>query len=418
MGFLSKIGGGITGAVGGFLAGGPVGAVVGGGLGLLGDNEQRRADDKSRRAQRRADAQFRANLAEATGYQTGAVNTSTDLQLQSLIDAGLWERGGLENATDFQLDAAGRSADARRSGIYGNRDAMMDAYGRQETLAGEEYERTSGAYKPQLEMGREALSRLNFLSGGGTAEEQANARAGFETSPGYTFRQEEGEKGIRRLANARGQLGSGAMYKDLLKYNQGLATDEYGNYVGQIQNVAGYLPAAARGMATAGSNYGGQLRGIEGARGATLGQAELGIAGVDADLYNTQGQLNASEMMGLTGSLADQIRSTANLESNRSLDIADLEANRLAGESNIMMNAYERKAAQAQQTAARRQGQIGQLQGMLGMGGGGGGGFGIPQLMQMFGGFGGGGGGNVQAAGGYGNAGYGYGAWSPTMSYA
>lgn len=415
MGFLKSLGSGLTGAVGGFIAGGPVGAVIGGGLGLLGGNEQRRADDKSRRAARRADAQFRANLTEATGYQTGAVGTSTDLQLQSLMDAGRVDRNALRSGTRAQLRAADLSAGARREGIYGNRDAMMGAYGRQETLAGEEYDRTSGAYRPQLEMGRDALSRLNFLSGGGTAEEQASARAGFETSPGYTFRQEEGEKGIRRLANARGQLGSGAMYKDLLKYNQGLATDEYGNFVGQIQNVAGYLPAAARGMATAGSNYGGQLRGIEGARGAMLGQTALGISGVDAGLYETQGQLRAARTMGLAGSTSDQIRGTANLESNRALDIADLEANRLAGESNIMMNAYERKAAQAQQTAARRQGQIGQLQGMLGAGGGGG----INQLMQMFGGFfGGGGGGAPQAAGGYGNAGYGYGGWSPTMAYA
>ncbi len=414
MGFLSSIGSAVTGAVGGFMAGGPIGAVVGGGLGLLGGNEQRRADDKTRRAQRRADAQFRANLAEGTAYQTGAVNTSTDLQLQAMADAGQWDRGGLERATGFQLQAAGQGADARRTGIYGNRDAMLEAYGQQETLAGEEYDRTSGAYRPQLEMGRDALSRLSFLSGGGTAEEQATARAGFETSPGYTFRQEQGEKGIRRLANARGQLGSGAMYKDLLKYNQGLATDEYGNYIGQIQNVAGYLPAAARGMATAGGNYGAQLRDLAGARGTTLGQTALGISNVDAGLYDTQGQLQANQVMGLSGSLADQIRGTANLESNRALDIADLESNRLAGESNIMMNATANKVQQAQQTAARRQGQIGQLQGMLGMGGGSGG---MNQLMQMFGGFFGGGG-NTQAAGGYGNAGYGYGNYSPTMAYA
>lgn len=418
MGFLRDIGGAITGAATGFLTGGPVGAVVGGTMGLLGSNEQRRADDKSRREARRADAQFRANLAEATGYQRDAVGASTDLQLQALLDASRIDRNALKSGTRAQLRAAGLSADARRRGIRGSRDALLSSYNYQTGLAGDEYGRTSGAYQPQLDIGRSALSRLNFLAGGGTPEEQAAARAGFATSPGYTFRQAEGEKGIRRLANAQGQLGSGAMYKDLLKYNQGLATDEYGNYIGQLQNIAGYLPAAARGMATAGTNYGSQLRDIARGVGAAASQAELGISDVDARLYNTQGQLRAARAMGVAGSRADEIRSRANLEANRELDIADLEANRLAGESNIAMNAAERRSAQAQQTAARRQGQIGQLQGMLGFGGGGGGGGGINQLTQMFSGFFGGGGSTSPSSPSYGNAGYGYGSWSPTMAYA
>jgi len=127
---------------------------------------------------------------------------------------------------------------------------------------------------PAVSAGQGALSQLSALSGMGTPGEQAAARAAFETSPGCEFRKAEGEKALRRMASAKGNLGSGAMYKDLMRYGQGLASNEYGNYVGQLQSLASQFPTetlarlglsdvdAARRMGGR-SAYGAHMQGTE-----------------------------------------------------------------------------------------------------------------------------------------------------------
>src|SRR5262245_17393683 len=53
----------------------------------------------------------------------------------------------------------------------------------------------------------------------------------FYKSPGYDFRMSEGTKAIDRSAAARGSLNSGATLKALDRYGQGVASDEYSNYL-------------------------------------------------------------------------------------------------------------------------------------------------------------------------------------------
>jgi F0F1-type ATP synthase membrane subunit c/vacuolar-type H+-ATPase subunit K len=55
----------------------------------------------------------------------------------------------------------------------------------------------------------------------------------FETDPGYDFRRSEGNRGIEQSAAAGGSLNSGASLKALTKYNQDLASDEYGKAFGR-----------------------------------------------------------------------------------------------------------------------------------------------------------------------------------------
>lgn len=47
--------------------------------------------------------------------------------------------------------------------------------------------------------------------------------------PGYEFRRGEGERGIKAFASHLGALRTGGTIKDLLKYNQNFASQEYGN---------------------------------------------------------------------------------------------------------------------------------------------------------------------------------------------
>jgi hypothetical protein len=53
--------------------------------------------------------------------------------------------------------------------------------------------------------------------------------ADYQADPGYQFRLDQGELGIKRAASARGGQYSGATLKALANFNSGLASQEYGN---------------------------------------------------------------------------------------------------------------------------------------------------------------------------------------------
>lgn len=69
--------------------------------------------------------------------------------------------------------------------------------------------------------------------------EQANALARFKTSPGYTFRLQEGVNALNRSASAKGMNLSGAQAKALTDYGQNTASNEWGNYVNGLSGLAG-----------------------------------------------------------------------------------------------------------------------------------------------------------------------------------
>lgn len=94
---------------------------------------------------------------------------------------------------------------------------------------------------------------FNALSG---AQDFMRDRAvKFDTSPGYRFRQSEGRKAIERGAAARGLRMSGGTMKDMSRFNQGLASSEYGNWWNQMAGLSGVGQAATSQQIQAGQNY-------------------------------------------------------------------------------------------------------------------------------------------------------------------
>lgn len=77
----------------------------------------------------------------------------------------------------------------------------------------------------------------------------------FYQSPGYQFRMQEGMNALTGNAATRGALQSGATLKALQKYGQNYASNEFGQYMNQLFNVAG-LGQTSTGQTNAlGSNY-------------------------------------------------------------------------------------------------------------------------------------------------------------------
>lgn len=105
----------------------------------------------------------------------------------------------------------------------------------------------------------------------------------LESTPGYQFRMDEGQKAIERSAAARGKFFSGQLGKELTRYGQGVASD----YWDDLWNEYGVLSGTGQ---TAGRDINSSVTGFAdraGANAMTAGQAR-------ASAYGAAGAANAN----------------------------------------------------------------------------------------------------------------------------
>lgn len=95
----------------------------------------------------------------------------------------------------------------------------------------------------------------------------------LRSSPGYSFRFDEGVRGVDASGSARGDMLSGAQKKRLAEFGQGLASQEYGNEFSRLMQLAGIGQNAA----TAKSNV---------AVGSGSNLAALSVAGGNQQAQN------------------------------------------------------------------------------------------------------------------------------------
>lgn len=95
--------------------------------------------------------------------------------------------------------------------------------------------------------------------------------------PGYWFRLQQGEQGLRNAAAAGSGALSGAAMKDLLGYNQDMASTEYGNAFNRYQTSQGNIFSRLMGIAGLGQNaaagVGNQGTALAGQAGQALSNA-------------------------------------------------------------------------------------------------------------------------------------------------
>lgn len=128
--------------------------------------------------------------------------------------------------------------------------------------------------RPYSTLGTNAARTLNqsFFGEGGPDY------SAFEADPGYQFRLAEGQKAQRMP----GMMLSGAQSKALTRYNQGFASNEFGNWYNRMRDLTGVGQGAANtltgvGMTTAGS-VGSAQQGAANARASGY-QAKANIYG-------------------------------------------------------------------------------------------------------------------------------------------
>ena len=133
---------------------------------------------------------------------------------------------------------------------------------------------------PFAEPGVRALAEQEALLGL-SPENQAEALAALEASPGFQFRRAQGADVLERSAAARGGLFSGGTGQALTEFGQQFASNELANRLAQLGVLSGRGQSAAAGVGAAGIEAGRAVA------GGTLraGQATAeGIAGVGSQI--------------------------------------------------------------------------------------------------------------------------------------
>ena len=166
--------------------------------------------------------------------------------------------------------------------------ANISAQSTREALALQQrmYEEGIGRQKPFLEMGTNALNRLNALNQPG-----ANAAQFLQMDPGYAFRLSEGQKQLDRMAAIRGGQISGSSLKAAARFGQEMGSQEYQNAFNRYQTERNARLNPLQSLAGFGQTSTNQLGAAGQAMASGVGEA-LG-AGAQARASGYMGAANA-----------------------------------------------------------------------------------------------------------------------------
>jgi hypothetical protein len=147
---------------------------------------------------------------------------------------------------------------------------------------------------PYREAGTAALDQQQRFLGLQGPEAQAEAYASFQESPGQQFLREQGLRLAGSSAANRG-VGGGERLRELSKFNQGLALQQYDTHMNRLSGISG------QGL---GATSGGISAGI-----ANAGLSQQGVRD-QAGLLGMQGAAEASGILGASDARRQTIENT------------------------------------------------------------------------------------------------------------
>lgn len=162
--------------------------------------------------------------------------------------AGRTQARAAQEAGQLSMDAGERAA--QQAAAASDRAAQATLQGAREsnTLLRTMFDQNRSDAQPYMDAGRRALLGLeagmedrgpggmgrdiaydpNIAALSRSAADIAGERFNFTEDPGYQFRLAEGNRALDRAASAGGRFDSGRAMKDLLRYGQDFASNEYG----------------------------------------------------------------------------------------------------------------------------------------------------------------------------------------------
>lgn len=155
-----------------------------------------------------------------------------------------------------------------------------------------------GYLKPYSEAGELGLGPLTGLltgnqydpkTGQTTALNPEQRNSLFQSSPGYQFQLSEGQRALQNSQAARGNLLSGGAVKEGLQYSQGLASQDYNNYINQLAGLTNIGQNAATGSANTAIGSGTQIANNMQNAGNIQAQGALNQGNIYGNLFNQIG---------------------------------------------------------------------------------------------------------------------------------
>jgi hypothetical protein len=217
--------------------------------------------------------------------------------------------------------AAAAAAGSIANGVIGSQaagaaaSAESNAFNQAATLAGNSFDQTSNNLQPFLGAGTNALSALQKLYniGPGTAGGATNPilqmlglgpggtpggginPATFQASPGYQYALQQGTQAVTNSAAANGGLGGNAL-KALQSTGQGLANQNFNQYLSQLSGAFGGLTSGLSSIAGNGQNA-----------ASTLGSLGLQAAGLQGNDLVGAGQATGSGILGSANAIGGAV---------------------------------------------------------------------------------------------------------------
>lgn len=184
----------------------------------------------------------------------------------------------------FGNSAANKQADAAAAGTAAQVAAAERALAEQQR----QFDLNRGDLAPYRDAGANALRNLTAWT--------PFTGTGFEASPDYAYRYNEGMRGINADASARGLLNSGARLKALQDRGQSLASGEYANWFARnagLNNQNFNQQASIAGIGQAGTNAG-----VSAGTGTTNAMSNIltGMGNASAAGANAAGTAQAGAM--------------------------------------------------------------------------------------------------------------------------
>lgn len=147
--------------------------------------------------------------------------------------------------------------------------------------------------EPSVQRGNAAGQQINALLGVGGANPTASQKTAFDqfrNSTGYQFRLNEGMDSLGANWLARGLSKSGAAAKSAMTFGQGIASDEFNNYIGALSNQQGVGLSAGSALAGVGQNYVNTVTGNNNQAASALGNAAIARANNNNALWGNLAQ--------------------------------------------------------------------------------------------------------------------------------
>lgn len=135
----------------------------------------------------------------------------------------------------------------------------------------------------------------------------------FEESDAYKFQMDQGIKALENSAAGRGGLFSGNTQKSLINYGQGLASQEYGNYLNRLAGLADAGQGAAARQAGFSLQTGNTMNNALAGQGAYTNQSLGGIGNALASGQINAANAQASGIMGSANALSGMFGNLTNL---------------------------------------------------------------------------------------------------------